>query len=103
MVFFIPVILVVAGIAVYKERKDRKRERRELEAESTGRNIPTTITGLRGHGNISYVEIAENGPAPSFLDEPIDTPPAYGQTLDNRLNSTAGLFATVEKSDGVVV
>ncbi|KAF2163006.1 hypothetical protein M409DRAFT_57689 [Zasmidium cellare ATCC 36951] len=35
MVFFIPVLLAVAGIAIYKDRKDRKRERRELEAEAT--------------------------------------------------------------------
>lgn len=101
MVFFIPVILAVAGIAVYKERKDRKRERRELEAEATGHSNPISVTGLRGHGDISYDEAVQNDPVPSYLEAPIDTPPAYEQNMGNRLNSTASEVATMEKSHAI--
>ncbi|KAK4495505.1 hypothetical protein PRZ48_013837, partial [Zasmidium cellare] len=71
MVFFIPVLLAVAGIAVYKDRKDRKRERQEseLEATSGGRlvarnqqrrknnrsatdNIDPTLADLHGQAEI---------------------------------------------------
>ncbi|KAK3068895.1 hypothetical protein LTR53_013194 [Teratosphaeriaceae sp. CCFEE 6253] len=82
MVFFIPVLLVIAGIAIYKEKKERKIEKRRSAVK------------VKGHGVVHY-----NQPAIDVkLHEEVlsESPPAY-QQLDNSLLK-APLFAAATQA-----
>ncbi|KAK3113845.1 hypothetical protein LTR53_008452 [Teratosphaeriaceae sp. CCFEE 6253] len=87
MVFFIPVLLIIAGIAIYKEKKERKIEKRRSAVK------------VKGHGVVYY-----NQPAIDVrLHEEalIGSPPAY-QQLDNSLLK-APLFVAATQSRCVPV
>ncbi|KAK5738132.1 hypothetical protein LTR17_006161 [Elasticomyces elasticus] len=78
MVLFIPVILVIAGVAIYKESKQRKVEKRKLKAEAAQSGMP----GANGHGTIYFNDSAID----MKLDQAdIPAPPAYQSVDDSRL------------------
>ncbi|KAK3621518.1 hypothetical protein LTR56_022759 [Elasticomyces elasticus] len=78
MVLFIPVILVIAGVAIYKESKQRKVEKRKLKAEAAKSGMP----GANGHGTIYFNDSAID----VKLDQAdIPAPPAYQSVDSSRL------------------
>jgi hypothetical protein len=50
MVFFVPVLLVIIGIAIYKGTKHHGLEKRKLKAEAARH---ATVAG-KGHGEVHY-------------------------------------------------
>ncbi|KAK4961261.1 hypothetical protein LTR10_001751 [Elasticomyces elasticus] len=78
MVLFIPVILVIAGVAIYKESKQRKFEKRKLKAEAAQSGMPEA----NGHGTIYFNDSAID----MKLDQAdIQPPPAYQSVDSSRL------------------
>jgi len=78
MVFFIPVLLVIAGVAIYKEHKDHKREKRALKAEAAGHTLRSGgIVGAKGHDVVYYNEPAIGMKLHESSQK--DTPPVYQQ------------------------
>jgi hypothetical protein len=81
MVFFIPVLLVIAGVAIYKEAKDRKDEKRKAKAEAAASG---QVVGSLGHGTVYYNRTAIDTKL-SQADLSEDTPPAYKRLDDSTL------------------
>lgn len=99
MVFFIPVLLAVAGIAIYKDRKDRKRERRELEAEATASG--QTISQRHRHGKINRSAANDVDAGLYAIDGKV--PPAYQEFENGNLGLPSYAAIEVPKNPAVNV
>ena len=80
MVFLIPVLLVIAGVAIYKEKKQRKLEKRMLKAEAAD---SWRSAGAKGHGAVYYNESAID--VKLHEDAEREAPPLYRRVDSARL------------------
>ena len=108
MVFFIPILLVVAGVAIYKEAKGRKLKKQGLKNEADGQSSTESKfrfksksksrskSASKGHGTVYYNEAAidtkmqdvnEQEKAPPVYQqysEAYTTPPPYAATTGSQ-------------------